>query len=70
MIPEEVRKEHMAICNKCKERKAVLIERRMSDMLEKLFAEYEEYRKRDKHPLPWDIWLKHKKKVRIKNDEA
>ena len=47
-----------------------LIERRMSDMLEKLFAEYEEYRKRDKHPLPWDIWLKHKKKVRIKNDEA
>ena len=23
MIPEEVRKEHMAICNKCKERKAV-----------------------------------------------
>ena len=42
----------------------------MSDMLEKLFAEYEEYRKRDKHPLPWDIWLKHKKKVRIKNDEA
>ena len=23
MIPEEVRKEHMAICNKCRERKAV-----------------------------------------------
>ena len=37
---------------------------------EELIAEYAEYRKRDKHPLPWDIWLKHKKKVRIKNDEA
>ena len=37
---------------------------------EELIAEYAEYRKRDKHPLPWDIWMKHKKKVRIKNDEA
>ena len=36
--------------------------------LEELIAEYAEYKRRDKHPLPWDIWLKHKKKVRIKND--
>lgn len=39
-------------------------------MWEELIAEYAEYRERDKHHLPWDIWLKHKKKVRIKNDEA
>ena len=30
---------------------------------EELYNEYEEYCKRDKHPLPYIIWLKHKKKV-------
>ena len=35
---------------------------------EELITEYAEYRKRDKHSLPWDIWLKYKKKARIKNE--
>ena len=37
-------------------------------MWEELFAEYKEYRKRDKHPLLWDIWLKHKKKAKVNNE--
>ena len=31
--------------------------------IEELYNEYEEYSKKDKHPLPYIIWLKHKKKV-------
>ena len=31
--------------------------------IEELYNEYEEYCKKDKHPLPYIIWIKHKKKV-------
>lgn len=38
-----------------------------------LYEEYMEYWANDKHPLPWDIWLKYKKrrdiKMRLPNPE-
>ncbi len=37
----------------------------MSDIEKQTIVdEYYEYEKRDKHPLPFIIWLKHKKKIK------